>query len=155
MSQLPTRSSAINLSQYNQGAPLVVSQPILTNSPPTASATNAPPQYQQPPAPTTHTSAPTTHRRTQPNVLGGGFLRPLTRVGEAAQIGRTQSSATLDNLTRPTSPSTVTPSPLLEAPAMVRRSADGDGSAGSHESRRRELARRSGTMDTSYRSHGW
>ncbi|KAK4685571.1 hypothetical protein P7C73_g4574, partial [Tremellales sp. Uapishka_1] len=132
-SRLPvTSSSAVNLTQYAHGAPLqrVTSQP--SNEP---------------------------RRKSQPTVLGGGFLRPLTRVGENSPIGRTHSSATLSGPSQSRSASPILPVPGdgLEAPAMMRRSTDGDGlqMQERERERKRELARRSGTMDTSYRLHGW
>jgi len=81
-------------------------------------------------------------------VLGGGFLKPLTRVGGEGDtsLSRTQSSA---NLTQG-SPTTAAPS---EAPMMQRRLTDGDGRLS--ETTRRAESRRSETRDTSYRSHGW
>ncbi len=148
-SVLPAREAALNQAQHAPGAPLARhrSQPIIHHPAPTADPDLTPPQQtQHPPEPS--------RRRTQANVLGGGFLRPLTRVGEPSLLGRTQSTAALQLVFANEPPS---PSPLgaPEAPAMIRRSTDGDGRASSHELRRRELARRSETMDTSYRSHGW
>jgi hypothetical protein len=48
----------------------------------------------------------------------------------------------------------------MEAPPMMRRSTEGDPREMSEQERerlirRRELAKRSETMDTSYRTHGW
>jgi hypothetical protein len=114
-------------------------------------------------------------RRPGSTVLGGGFLRPLTRVGNsAATITRTQSSATLNEHISPGSTSIVgvgvgaavgmghskSPSPVLsqgyEAPAMVRRSTEGDPrELPVLEQRRRELRGREAEGDTSFRAHGW
>ena len=147
---LPARNSALNLEQHTHLAPLARhrSQPLIHNPAPTKSPSPTSGQQIE-----TITPPDTSRRRPQPNVLGGGLLRPLTRVGENSPLNRTQSSAALDLVS---SNSSHTASPLsLEAPAMIRRSTDGDGRASSHEMRRRELAKRNEAMDTSYRSHGW
>ncbi|WWC89928.1 uncharacterized protein L201_004857 [Kwoniella dendrophila CBS 6074] len=139
----------------------------------------SPPTIPQPP------SLDTTRRRTTPNILGGGnFLRPLTKAltAQAAQpqkgqaqvrisnqveqqtLNRNSSSTNLsnndgngnttvngniiNNIARSESPSN------LGAPAMMRRSTEGDELHKERE-RRRELARRRDTTDTSYRLHGW
>jgi hypothetical protein len=73
-----------------------------------------------------HASQPVTERR-RPTVLGG-FLKPLTRVD-------------------PVTVQAVSGSPT--APAMTRRATED----GTMERERR--TRRSDTMDTSYRTHGW
>lgn len=145
-----------------------------------------------------------TTRRRQPSVLGNGWLRPLTRVGgEMAPINRTQSSShlprspgegvtshdeggqhTSPGLSRVSSSSAVSTSASYEAPAMLRRSTEGDPrnalagqahlprsngnghidpdllsikqrEAWERAERRRQLAERSQTLDTSYRTHGW
>lgn len=86
---------------------------------------------------------------TRPSVLGGGFLRPLTRVGNASttSLNRTQSTTNFD--TSPTSP----------APPMTRSNTEGGGGISPVDAavinKRAELQRRSETMDTSYRMHGW
>ncbi|WVQ98882.1 hypothetical protein IAU59_006013 [Kwoniella sp. CBS 9459] len=80
----------------------------------------------------------------QPQVA---FAEP--RSGPSPAFERTQSST---NLNLVASPSNASPS--LEAPAMMRRSTDGDGLHKERE-RRKELARRRDTTDTSYRLHGW
>ncbi|ORX39925.1 hypothetical protein BD324DRAFT_615552 [Kockovaella imperatae] len=80
-------------------------------------------------------SAPRVSTSPRKNVLAGGFLRPLTRVGD--EVNRAKSSANLTS----------------EAPPMVRRSTEGAGDGA--EERRRRLSRRHGSTDTSYRSHGW
>lgn len=89
--------------------------------------------------------APTASR---PSVLGGGFLRPLTRVGNSSttSLNRTQSTANFD--ASPTSP----------APPMTRSNTvggSGTSPGAAALDKRAELQRRSETMDTSYRMHGW
>ncbi len=147
-SVIPAREAALNRVSHSQGPPLarIRSQPVMQDVPQGPFSTTSP-------SPTSIQATLPPSRRTQSNVLGGGFLRPLTRVGENSPIIRTQSSA---NLVPSGQSSPRSASPLaLEAPAMTRRSTDGDGRASSDEMRRQELARRSETMDTSYRSHGW
>jgi hypothetical protein len=107
------------------------------------------------------------HRR-RANVLGSGFLRPLTRV-EGAAIGRTHSVAHISNMvTSPTSdhgPSANSHSSgasggssgrmhPLQAPAMQRSSTEG-GKDMERARQRKELAKRGDHTDTSYRFHGW
>ncbi|OCF71749.1 hypothetical protein I204_07812 [Kwoniella mangroviensis CBS 8886] len=141
---------------------------ITTLPPPPSSTsqTSMPP----PPPPTLEGS----RRRTTPNILGGGnFLRPLTRATIAQpppplqpppksqshtqsnlSIGR-NSSTTNCTMIDPESQRSESPSSMnLEAPAMMRRSTEGDDLHRERE-RRRELARRRDTTDTSYRLHGW
>lgn len=123
----------------------------------------------------------------RPSVLGGGFLRPLTRVGHGhgnananangagastTAITRTQSTATLVG-SHSHSPSGVTLGPAIghgqpepQAPPMMRSNTEGGrsraGPSGTNTGLgtsvkvdRSELQRRSETMDTSYRMHGW
>ncbi|WVF72055.1 hypothetical protein IAT40_006867 [Kwoniella sp. CBS 6097] len=87
--------------------------------------------------------------QSQPQVA---FVAPGSgsRSGPSPSFERTQSST---NLNLVASPSNASPA-ALEAPAMMRRSTDGDGLHKERE-RRRELARRRDTTDTSYRLHGW
>lgn len=113
--------------------------------------------------------------RSRPTVLGSGFLRPLTRVGNTSPTGqphpqsqyqnqnqnqnqppngisRTQSSAALYSTSPRISPATEHPQTL--APPMLRSSTEGVALDAQLE-RRKQLAKRSETMDTSYRLHGW
>ncbi|OCF44145.1 hypothetical protein I317_01937 [Kwoniella heveanensis CBS 569] len=75
------------------------------------------------------------------------FAEP--RSGPSPTFERTQSTTNLNFVASPSNAS-----PALEAPAMMRRSTDGDGLHKERE-RRKELARRRDTTDTSYRLHGW
>ncbi|KAK8869728.1 hypothetical protein IAR55_000296 [Kwoniella newhampshirensis] len=156
-STMPSHHSAVNLTQYAQGEPLErhtshlsrSSHDVSTHSQSHTGAIQPPPPSSsiQPSLPPAEPS----RRRTQPNLLGGGFLRPLTRVGESSpSLGRTQSSATLVETPGEGSGSN---SVADGAPMMVRRSTDGEGLQ--RERERRELARRRDTTDTSYRAHGW
>ncbi|WRT67261.1 uncharacterized protein IL334_004228 [Kwoniella shivajii] len=135
-----------------------------------------PPPPLQPPPP-----LEASRRRTTPNVLGGGnFLKPLTRATVTQQVQQQhhhQSSKPEPESMLPIQRKQSTPSvnftiaegersespsytngdgdaPGLEAPAMMRRSTEGDELHKERE-RRRELARRRDTTDTSYRLHGW
>ncbi|ORY27178.1 hypothetical protein BCR39DRAFT_238711 [Naematelia encephala] len=149
-SHLPTRGSAVNLSQLpSLGPPLsrASSQPAISH--PEHNLGTSSPSPHGPPA------LEPLRRRTQPNVLGGGFLRPLTRVGDTAGLNRTQSSANLSSPGSSDGPSPARSDIVYEAPAMVRRSTDGDPRESSYEARRKALAVRSEGMDTSYRTHGW
>jgi hypothetical protein len=172
-SVLPARNSAVDLQQYAHGAPLERhrSEPRMQQPKPQMSSLNNPSPPPLPPLTGSSSPAPSSQphppRRPGSTVLGGGFLRPLTRVGNnLSPISRTQSSATLVTPVIAQGPSllahTKSPSPLgggergYEAPAMMRRSTEGDPrDLGGSEQRKRELARRSDTMDTSYRAHGW
>ena len=102
--------------------------------------------YPQPPL-----SADPIRRQNRPTVLSG-FLRPLSRVGDNVTISRTHSSAELT-----VSPTNVGDRPLSESTPMVRSNTDGDKGKYMEERdlQRRELQRRSETMDTGYRYHGW
>ncbi|RSH80415.1 uncharacterized protein EHS24_008993 [Apiotrichum porosum] len=111
--------------------------------------------------------------RRRANVLGSGFLRPLTRVGGDGELGRARSTVALTTMTSPTaepmhsshSPTTHMPSsgssgalrsPHLQAAPMMRSNTEGAGSREMERARvRRELAKRSEHTDTSYRMHGW
>ncbi|KAL1406881.1 hypothetical protein Q8F55_006290 [Vanrija albida] len=118
-----------------------------------------------PSSPNLHPQAsvsPETKRRGAQNVLGSGFLRPLTRATTTSTISptleRTQSSVALNTSPSPHAELS-SPSPTGQragsnqfvAPAMVRSSTE-DLERARH---RRELARRSEHTDTSYRMHGW
>ncbi|BEI81136.1 hypothetical protein CcaverHIS002_0202960 [Cutaneotrichosporon cavernicola] len=120
--------------------------------------------------------SPTEQKRRQ-NLLGHGFLRPLTRADEGG-INRTQSAAALNlGVTSPTSERTVSPTASsgahrsssggyhsssgfhhphahLHATAMVRSSTEGDHVA-RERSNKREAQRRQERTDTGYRFHGW
>nr|XP_019042336.1 hypothetical protein I302_08938 [Kwoniella bestiolae CBS 10118]OCF21266.1 hypothetical protein I302_08938 [Kwoniella bestiolae CBS 10118] len=181
-SKLSTHRSAVNLTQYSRSgggetmertsshparASPNTSQPsshtgAITTLPPPPSA----PQGSMPPPPPPMLDG--TRRRTTPNILGGGFLRPLTRATIAQPLpqspiqnqplpqvhgqGISRNSSTT-NLNLIDSERSESPS-NMEAPAMMRRSTEGDGLHKERE-RRRELARRRDTTDTSYRLHGW
>nr|XP_019013663.1 uncharacterized protein I206_01734 [Kwoniella pini CBS 10737]OCF52444.1 hypothetical protein I206_01734 [Kwoniella pini CBS 10737] len=180
-SKLSTHHSAINLTQYSRGgggetmertsshparASPNTSQPSSHTGAITTLPTSSSPSHRMPPPPPPPLDL--TRRRTTPNVLGGNFLRPLTRAtiaqpqppppletpqhhrqnsNESQKSGRNSSVVNLNNMIHE-SPSD------LEAPAMMRRSTDGEGLHKERE-RRKELARRRDTTDTSYRLHGW
>lgn len=192
-SRLPTVSSAVNLAQYSghhggYGAPLqrqrsqtadvngFATQPPgggleRTNSQPNLAMMQGQLRHQHaPPSPNLGPQypqasvSPETKRRAGQNVLGSGFLRPLTRASATSSttsptLERTQSSVALNTTTSPhgelSSPSPThgqrTGGPNFAAPAMVRSSTE-DLERARH---RRELARRSEHTDTSYRMHGW
>ncbi|WWD15999.1 hypothetical protein CI109_100423 [Kwoniella shandongensis] len=162
-SRMPTHSSAVNLTQYAQGEPLE-----RHSSQPSRSSHDLPTQPQshsgamQPPPPSSSSTssvvqppAEPLRRRTQPSLLGGGFLRPLTRVEfeNKSALNRTSSSATLVDSPSEVAGATGSGSLGNAAPMMARRSTDGEGLQ--RERERRELARRRDTTDTSYRAHGW
>lgn len=102
--------------------------------------------YPQPPL-----SADPIRRQNRHTVLSG-FLRPLSRVGDNPTISRTHSSAELT-----VSPTNIGGRPVGESTPMVRSNTDGDKGKYMEERdlQRRELQRRSETMDTGYRYHGW
>lgn len=200
MSRLPTSNSAVNLAQYRDGRhgpPLSrhnsnfqlstggeeLRGPELErhNSHPDLIQTRGHYEYGRtsssggqsrstsPLQPTASISPETSRKRA--NVLGGGFLRPLTRAtdeGHGQVLGRTQSSLSISGSERagPGVTGTQQRSVTLNGPpgrrgsdrsiasatAMVRSSTEGDQKEMERARVRRELARRD---DTSYRSHGW
>ncbi|KAL7424038.1 hypothetical protein Q5752_001623 [Cryptotrichosporon argae] len=160
--------------------------------------------------PPPHPGLEPTRRRTTHNVLGGGFLRPLTRVGDGASpaqarggdiLGRTQSAVQLSMSPHDAAaPSGLSGSPRqeygslahgygvvpaggasasvgqghsvlaasgppmlarapsllrMEATPMMRSQTEGDERHTERMRLKRELAKRSEMMDTSYRLHGW
>lgn len=205
MSRLPTSNSALNLAQYRDGRhgpPLSrhnsnfqlstggeeLRGPELErhNSHPDLIQTRG--HYEYPRNPSTHSggsrsTSPAHHmssvspetQRKRNNVLGGGFLRPLTRATEeqgtqGTALGRTQSSLGVNGLDRvgpgvngtqqrsvtvhgpPSNTRRGSDKSIGSATAMVRSSTEGDQKEMERARARRELARRD---DTSYRSHGW
>ncbi|WVR05307.1 hypothetical protein IAU60_002321 [Kwoniella sp. DSM 27419] len=161
-SGLMTHSSAVNLTQYAQGEPLERHNSHPTRGSHESSQPSSHSGAMPPPPP-----VEPQRRRTTPNILGGGnFLRPLTRVGMNQPTPKSPSpvQAPLERVQSTTSLAS-SPNQVVspgeghdpEAPAMVRRLTEGDGLLHMHRERerRKELARRRDTTDTSYRLHGW
>lgn len=142
------------------------SQPNLTTYPDDS------PTSAHPPHPPRQSSVSPTEQKRRHNLLGPGFLRPLTRA-DASGIGRTRSAAALNlgvaGMTSPGSDGAVSPNASssgtrsssgqnayghLQAPPMIRSSTEGD-QLDRDRARRRELSRRSEQTDTGYRYHGW
>lgn len=119
------------------------------------------------PSPQPNAASVSPEHRRRPNVLGSGFLRPLTRV--EGTIGRTHSVAALSGMTVTSPTNDLGPSPNshssgasggstrlnhLQAAPMQRSSTEGMKDM-ERTRLRKELAKRGDHTDTSYRFHGW
>lgn len=144
------------------------SQPNLT-----AYADNRSPTAGEGHPPLRQSSVSPTEQKRRHNLLGQGFLRPLTRA-DAAGINRTQSAAALNlGVTSPPGERTLSPNASsgatrsssggqpyahlhshLQAPPMVRSSTEGD-HVERERVRKRDLQRRQERSHTGYRFHGW